>query len=114
MRLAEDYAPTVINNITVGGVQEGLLRVKVKEVSRTKLRDVGWDWAVLNGGSILAASNVSGLLQPGGTILSSGGNFAKVGGPIGSGGQTFQFGIFDGNSAFLGFLNALQECRAAK
>ncbi len=114
MRLAEDYAPKVINNITVGGVQQVLLKVKVMEISRTKLRDMGVDWAVVDGSSILAASNVSGLLQPGGLINNTGGAFAKVGGPIASGGQTFQFGVFNGNSAFMGFLNALQECRAAK
>ena len=38
MRLAEDYAPKVINNINVGGVQQILLKVKVMEISRTKLR----------------------------------------------------------------------------
>jgi len=37
LRLAEDYAPKVVNNITVGGVQQILLKVKVMEVSRTKL-----------------------------------------------------------------------------
>jgi pilus assembly protein CpaC len=114
MRLAEDYAPKVINNITVGGVQQVLLKVKVMEVSRTKLRDLGWDWAVLNGGSVLAASNVSGLLQPGGLLTTGGGAFAKVGGPVGNGGQTFQFGVFNGNDRFLAFLNALQECRLAR
>jgi pilus assembly protein CpaC len=112
-QLAADYAPKVINNITVGGVQQVLLKVKVMEVSRTKLRDLGVDWAVSNGSSILAASNVSGLLQPGGSVL-GGGSLSKVGGPIGSGGQTFQFGVFKGNGAFLGFLNALQQCQAAK
>ena len=49
MRLAEDYAPKVINNINVGGVQQILLKVKVMEISRTKLRDLGVDWAWLGG-----------------------------------------------------------------
>ncbi|HEY4232543.1 MAG TPA: pilus assembly protein N-terminal domain-containing protein, partial [Lacipirellulaceae bacterium] len=44
-QLAADYAPKVINNITVGGVQQVLLKVKVMEVSRTKLRRLGVDWA---------------------------------------------------------------------
>src|SRR4051794_25208418 len=108
MQLAADYSPKVINNIQVGGVQQVLLKVKIMEVSRTKLRELGADWAVLNGSSILAASNVSGLLQNGSSIISGGGDLAKVGGPVGSGGQTFQFGVFKGNSAFLGFLDALQ------
>ncbi len=114
MQLAQDYSPKVINNITVGGVQQVLLKVKVMEVNRTKLRDLGVDWAILNGNSILAASNVSGLLANGGSILSSGGGLAKVGSSIGNGGQTFQFGVFKSNTAFLGFLDALQQCQANK
>ena len=43
--MAEDYYPSVINNMTVGGVQQILLHVKVMEVSRTKLRKMGFDWA---------------------------------------------------------------------
>ena len=50
MRLAEDYAPKVINNINVGGVQQILLKVKVMEVSRTKLRQLGVDWAFSGNG----------------------------------------------------------------
>ncbi|MCI0491755.1 MAG: pilus assembly protein N-terminal domain-containing protein, partial [Planctomycetes bacterium] len=49
MRLAEDYAPKVINNINVGGVQQILLKVKVMEISRTKLRTLGFDWAYISG-----------------------------------------------------------------
>jgi pilus assembly protein CpaC len=111
MRLAEDYAPKVINNINVGGVQQILLKVKVMEVSRTKLRELGTDWAFLDGSSILAASNVSQLLQSSGSIISSGGNLVKTG--I-DGGQTFQFGVFDGNDSFIGILAALQQRRVAK
>jgi pilus assembly protein CpaC len=111
MRLAEDYAPKVINNVSVGGVQQILLKVKVMEVSRTKLRELGADWAFLDGGSILAASNVSQLLQSSGSIISSGGNLVKTG--I-DGGQTFQFGVFDGDDGFVGIISALQQQRVAK
>ena len=45
VQLASDYAPKIINNITVGGVQQVLLKVRVMEVSRTKLRQLGVDWA---------------------------------------------------------------------
>ena len=80
MRLAEDYAPKVINNITVGGVQQVLLKVKVMEISRTKLRDLGVDWAALHGINILAASNVSGMLLPvSNSIINNGGNLAQAG-----------------------------------
>jgi pilus assembly protein CpaC len=114
VQLASDYAPKVINNITVGGVQQILLKVKVMEISRTKLRELGVDWALLDGSNILAASNVSGLLRPADSIISNGGNLIKVGGNVGNGGQTFQFGVFDNDTAFLGFLSALQSRQLAK
>src|SRR3972149_5682671 len=57
MRLAEDYAPKVINNINVGGVQQILLKVKVLEISRTKLRRMGVDFAHLAGNGSFAASS---------------------------------------------------------
>src|SRR3954469_1228478 len=73
MQLAADYSPKVINNIQVGGVQQVLLKVKVMEISRTKLRRLATDFAFLNGDNILAASSVSGLLSTaGGPIQSAG------------------------------------------
>ena len=38
-RVAQDYFPNIINDMTVGGVHKMLLHVKVMEVSRTKLRN---------------------------------------------------------------------------
>jgi pilus assembly protein CpaC len=43
IRVAQDYFPQVINDMTVGGVHKVLLHVKVMEVSRTKLRSLGFD-----------------------------------------------------------------------
>ena len=63
VRIAEEYYPKVINNMTVGGVQTVLLHVRVMEVSRTKLRELGFDWAKITGGN-LVTSGVSGLVLP--------------------------------------------------
>ncbi len=64
LRIAEEYYPKVINNMTVSGVQQVLLHVKVMEVSRTKLapprvrlqlcerselRDLGHFWSAADG-----------------------------------------------------------------
>src|SRR5688500_10685460 len=49
-QLAEDYAPKVINNMTVGGAQQVVLKVKVMEVSRTKLRNLGVDFSFSGSG----------------------------------------------------------------
>ena len=101
--LAEDYAPKVINNINVGGVQQILLKVKVMEVSRTKLRRMGFDWANFSGDDFIVSS-VSGILDAvvPGTQTATGA------------GATVEFGIVDGNNAFFGFLEALQQNNLAK
>ena len=71
LRIAKEYYPKIINNMTVSGVQQGLLHVKVMEVSRTKLRQLGFDFAKINGGNLFV-SQVSGLISSisGGSITS--------------------------------------------
>jgi pilus assembly protein CpaC len=98
IRIAEDYYPKVINNINVGGVQQVLLHVKVMEVSRTKLRAMGFDFSITNGSDFLISS-VSGLLSSAGTPL---------------GGDTIRFGIVDNNTNFLGVLEALRQNNVTK
>jgi Flp pilus assembly secretin CpaC len=52
VEISQNYYPNVINYITVGGVQQVLLQVRVMEVSRTKLRNLGVDFAaILENGS---------------------------------------------------------------
>jgi len=92
----------VISNIQVGGVQQILLHVKVAEVDREKIRNLGFDFASLNGGNFLASS-ISNLLAPG-TGLAAG---AVRGGA--ANGDTIRFGVVSGNTAFFGFLDALRR-----
>jgi pilus assembly protein CpaC len=105
VRIAEEYYPKVINAITVGGVQQVLLHVKVMEVSRTKLRTLGFDFAKITGHNVVA-SGVSGLLRsvstPAGTTFAS------------TGGHTFAFNVVDGSTAFFGLLDALRQDNLAK
>ncbi len=106
VRIAEEYYPKVINNMTVGGVQTVLLHVKVMEVSRTKLRRLGFDWAKISGSNAFisgpsgllndTSSNVTGAIAPG-TIFRS----ALP--------STFAFNVVSGNSAFFGVLDALRQ-----
>ncbi len=100
IQIAQDYYPKVIPDIRVGGVQQILLHVKVAEVSRTKARSLGFDFAKINGNSFIASS-VSGLLS---AASVSGGTAAAQGA-----GDTVRFGLVDGNSAFFGFLEALRK-----
>ena len=97
IRIAEEYYPKVINNITVGGVQQVLLHVKVMEVSRTKLRRLGFDFANFNSNDFVA-STISGLITAAGS-----------GGITTSGTETIAFGVIDGSNTFFGVLEALRQ-----
>lgn len=100
MEIAGEFYPKVISNLTVGGVQQVLLHVKVMEVSRTKLRSLGFDWAKVTGGNVIV-SGVSGLISgvAGGATPS-----ASAGAD-----STFSFQIIEGTSAFFGVLEALRQ-----
>jgi pilus assembly protein CpaC len=106
-QLAADYAPKVINNITVGGVQQVLLKVKVMEVSRTKLRRMATDFAILGSGGSFFSTGVSGLLSD--TTNAVGG----VQTVTGAAGNAAKFGIVNGDNAFFGFLDWLQQNQVA-
>ncbi|NUQ64609.1 MAG: type II and III secretion system protein family protein [Pirellulales bacterium] len=110
VQLAEEYYPKVINNITVGGVQQVLLHVKVMEISRTKLRALGFDWSVL-GDHTAMYSAVSGLLAAASSGLAGNGSVAgsTVVGSTQTAAQTFGFHVVDGSSAFFGVLEALRQ-----
>lgn len=105
MRLAEDYAPKVINNLDVGGVQQVLLKTKIFEVSRTKLRQLGVDWALSGDGGEFAVNGISGLINA--TSISGASSVTAQG-------ATFTFGLVDGATEFFGALDALQENSIAK
>lgn len=107
-QMAEDYAPKVITNMSVGGVQQVLLKVKVFEVSRTKLRQLGVDFAYLASGGGFVGSSVSGLLN---NVSNTPGSIQTI---TDTGGQTLEFGVMSGNNAFFGFLDALQQNNIAK
>ena len=44
MEIAEQFYPRVLNQMRVGGVQQVMLKVKIMEVQRTKLRKLGIDF----------------------------------------------------------------------
>lgn len=104
VRMAEDYYPSVINNITIGGVQQILLHVKLMEVSRTKLRQLGFDWANFNGNDGVVQS-VAGLVSSYdlgmGTVASGGG-------------EKLAFGIVNNANSFYGLIDALRQYNLVK
>jgi len=105
MQLAQEYYPRVINNLTLGGMHEVLLHVKVMEVSRTKLRSFGFDWTQISGQNIVRSS-VSGLISGATAADPLAGTAASA---ATSGAETFFFSVIDGNDAFFGVLDALRQ-----
>jgi pilus assembly protein CpaC len=104
MRIAEQYYPTVINGMTVGGVEQVLLHCKVMEVSRTKLRKLGFDWGKITGSNIVS-STPAGLLSdsnPGG--LTSPPSLFRTATPA-----TFSWNVSGPGSAFFGVLEAMRQ-----
>ena len=96
VEVANDYFPVgVVNNISLGGPNKIALECKVIEVSRTKLRDMGFDWAVLT--SNFRVQNAVGGLLDGAT--GSGNFFAQV---------------VNGTDTFSMFLNLLRQNNLAK
>lgn len=116
VQMAEDYHPKVINNITVGGVQQVLLQVRLMEVSRTKLRTAGFDWGNISSRGDVAAQGVSGLLRSaaGGTGGSVPGVAYGASNSVGSIGGTAAFGVLDSGNSFFGVLDLLQQRNVAK
>jgi pilus assembly protein CpaC len=99
-RVAQDYFPNIINDMQVGGVHKILLHVKVMEVSRTKLRALGFDWALLT--------------ENGGFVTQSVAQLVPGIGPLNADAfPTVRFGTA-GSDQFQGFLQALRQYDLAK
>jgi pilus assembly protein CpaC len=109
MQLAADYSPKVINNISVGGVQQILLKVKVMEISRTKLRRMAVDLHIGTSNGSFFSSGVSGLLTN--TSNVAGNAFQTV---TDTTGNAAEFGIVGSHTALFGFLDMLQQNNIAK
>ena len=101
-RIAEDYFPQVINHMTVGGTQQVLLHVKLMEISRSRLRELGFDFANISGDDF-AISSITGLITGAtSTAVSTTGN------------EMFAFGIVEPSNQFFGVLSALAQKDVAK
>lgn len=103
VKIAEDFYPKIINAITVGGVQQVLLEVKVAEVSRTRLRNCGFDWADFASG-FNGVQTISGLIS----------HASATAGITTSGNETFSFGVIDGGNSFFGVIEFLRQNDLAK
>lgn len=113
VRIAEQYYETVHNQLTVAGPSQIMLRVKVMEVQRSKLRELGFNFLAI--GQQYMVSNAVGGLAPLATAT------APFGGPPTASiipsalaSPEIQFAITGDNNTFQGFLKALQVNSLAK
>lgn len=108
VEVAERFTPNVLNQMKVGGTQQVLLKVKVMEVQRSKIRRMGFNFLYFNQDGYLAST--PGSLVPVGSIGSPLGGpasltaaAAALADPIAS------FGLVGDNNVFNGFLDALKQ-----
>lgn len=100
--IATQYYENVLNHLQVDGAQMVAISVKVYEVSRTKLREVGTDWSYL-GSEFSAIQSVSGLIQS-----------VSDGETATGSGQTLSFGVLNNSDQFNAFINLLEQRNLAK
>lgn len=110
VRVAQDYYPTVINNIKVGGSQTVLLEVKIIEVSRTKLRKLGYDMALFTGDDGVI-QNAAGFVNSASIDLPIEGGFTSG---VAAASVTYPFAITNNSTQYVGFLDALRQYNVAK
>lgn len=107
VEIAEQFYPRVLNQMQVGCVQQVMLKVKVMEVQRGKLRKLGVDFLYTGDGGFVAS--VPGAIAP---ITGLG---ASYGGPAtaeltGIGGATtLALGSITNNGIFSSFVEALKR-----
>ena len=104
-QLAEDFFPEgVIGNMQVTTVPNVAIQVKIYEVSRSKLRRLGVDWAFF-GPDFSAVSSFADVIQqfatgPGGTAV--------------GGGEQFSAAVVDDGRRLNAFIEALEQHNIAK
>lgn len=106
--MAKAYYPEVQSNIQVLGVQQIQLKCKVAEVSRTKLRNLGVDFASV--GNFASFGNM--MFSTAGGVVSASQFFDKgLAAPMV---DTMRFGVINGQNTIYGFIDALQQENLAK
>lgn len=116
VELAEQFHPKVLNYLQVSGVQTIMLRVKMMEVQRSKIRSLGFNF--LNSRNHSYVGSFPGPVAAFGTQNPT----VNIGNPFGTGSAgpaltsslnplvatTAVFGMVAGDNAFQGFIEALK------
>ncbi|MFT5093133.1 MAG: pilus assembly protein CpaC [Porticoccaceae bacterium] len=101
MEIAEQFYPRVLNQMRVGGVQQVMLKVKIMEVQRSKLRKLGIDFInnAASGGSFANSPSQLFNIDDMGAVTHT---------------ATTAFGMVSGGDTFFGFIDALKEEKLLK
>ena len=111
MAIARQMYPTVHNQMQVGGVNVVQLHVKILEVQRSKVKQLGFNF-VASGQKYALASTVGGLVPLSGMTAPFGGPpVPSVGAALNS---PLQFAITGNSDRFQGFVDALTNEALAK
>ncbi len=117
VEIAERFYPAVLNQMYVGGMQQVILKCRVMEVQRSKIRQLGLNFLYVNDNGFVGST--PGTLVP---LANSTANFTGNG----AGGQGLEIlntalsslslagGIVDDNNIFQSFLDALKQERLLK
>ena len=105
VQIAEQFYPNVLNQMQVGGVQQVALKVKVMEVQRSKIRQLGFNFLYLSEDSYLTSApgnllQISGITSPPPAIEVAASTFSDA---------TMIGSIVGSSSLFEGYLEALKE-----
>ncbi len=111
VEIAEQFYPRVLNQMQVGGAQQVILRVKVMEVQRSKLRSLGFNF-LFQGNNQFGANTVGQLSQLSTVPGLGGGGVPGGGNSITSqslSAAQLAAGIVSNSRLFQGFLEALKQ-----
>ncbi len=106
--IAEQFYPKVINQMQFGSANQVRLQVRIMEAQRSKIRQFGFNWSLLNNNGYIS-SNPGNLGTPANVTLNPGGGNSILYGGNALTNSTVSFGLVNPNYIFRGFLEALKE-----
>lgn len=104
VEIAQQFYKTVMNHMRVGGEQQVMLKVKILEVQRSKIRTFGFNFIQTSHSGFIAST--PGQLTP---IAGLGKTNTSFVGGAPKQAPTIAFGLINPHSVFNGFLEALKE-----
>jgi pilus assembly protein CpaC len=113
MAVAKQMYPTVHNNMRVGGVNQVQLKVKILEVQRSKLKQLGFNFAAA-GQNYAVANSVGGIAPLAGLTTPLGGPPIPSYSGTATSGVPLNFAITGNTDTFQGFVDALTTEALAK